>query len=111
MSVSQDLFRPREDAPLDLECLLAVADAPERLLAGWLDQRWPGATGLVLSGLELQGKPGREEDPDLRNASPPGCVRPPARSTKVVLSGGTAVLTTREGRRVLLRMDAPEPFD
>lgn len=107
MTVALTLFRPREDAPLDLESLLAVAETPERLLSGWLAQRWPGADGLVLSGLELQGLSGPKLESEPRFSGPPGCVRPEARSTEAVLSPGSALLTTRDGRRALLRVDAP----
>ncbi len=99
MNAAENMFRPVEGALLDLESLQAVANAPDRLLSAWLDLMWPNANGLVLSGLELEGEPS--------SAGPPGTVRPEGKSEEAVVSKGTAVLTTRDGRRVLLKIDAP----
>lgn len=99
MNEAETVFRPVEGALLDLESLQAVADAPDRLLSAWLDLLWPGAAGLVLSGLEIEG--------EAASSGPPGTVRPEGKSEEVVVSPGTAVLTSREGRQLLLRVDAP----
>lgn len=102
----QPVFRPAEGAVLDLESLLAVSSSPERLLGAGLAQAWPGAPGLILSGLELQAEAGGGQ---------PGNVRPEARSTSLTVSAGSALVTTREGRllhvelREPLRIDWPTP--
>lgn len=99
LNAAETVFRPVEGAIVDLESLRAVAEAPDRLLSAWLEVTWPGASAVVLSGLELQG--------ELSSAGPPGTVRPPGRSEEAVLSPGLALLTGRDGRRLLLRLSEP----
>lgn len=96
-NASHTVFRPAEGALLDLESLQAVSNVPDLLLTALIDVSMPGARGLVLSGLEPQG--------EWAPVGTPGTVRPDPRSTEVVVSPGTAVLTGRDGRRYLLRME------
>lgn len=91
------VFRPVEGALLDLESLQAVANTPDLLLETWLRVTWPGATCMVLEGLEING--------ELAAQGPPGTVRPDSKSEEVVVSPGVAVFTARNGRRYLLRLD------
>ena len=97
--MSETVFRPAEGALLDLDSLRAIAEGPERWLDAWLELTWPGQSALILSGLELEGEPS--------SAGPPGTVRLDAKAEEVVVSPGRALLTTREGHRVLVRV--PEP--
>lgn len=92
-----NVFRPVEGAVLDLESLQAVADASDRLLETWLGVTWPGASSIVLEGFEVRG--------DLSQNGPPGTVRPDSKSENVIVSPGSAVLTGRNGRRYLFRVD------
>jgi hypothetical protein len=94
-----NVFRPVEGAVLDLESLQAVADASDRLLETWLGVTWPGVKSLVLEGLEVRG--------DLSQNGPPGTVRPDSKSENVVVSPGSAVVTGRNGRRYLFRVEEP----
>jgi hypothetical protein len=100
-----NVFRPLEGAVLDLESLQAVANVADQLLESYLAVTWPGATSLVLEGLEMRG--------ELAQSGPPGTVRPDSKSETVVISPGTAVLTGRNGRRYLFKleeeMSAPWP--
>lgn len=95
----ETVFRPTEGAMLDLESLRAIAEAPERLLDAWLGVLWPGQSALILSGLELQG--------EASSAGPPGTVRPDLRSEEAVVSPGVALLSTADGRKVLVRRTEP----
>lgn len=99
MNAPENLFRPVEGALLDLDSLQAIADAPDRMLSAWLDLSWPGASGLVLSGMEIEG--------EAASKGPPGTVRLDNNAEGIVVGPGTAVLTTTHGRRVQVRLDAP----
>lgn len=99
-NATHTVFRPAEGALLDLESLQAVSQVPDLLLSSFLDVMMPGSRGIVLSGLEPQG--------EWASVGTPGTVRPDPRSSEVVVSPGSAVLTGRDGRRYLLRM--PEPL-
>jgi hypothetical protein len=91
------VFRPVEGAVLDLQSLQAVGDAYDQLLHTFLSVTFPEATSLVVEGLEMRG--------ELAQAGPPGTVRPDAKSENVVISPGVAVLTGRNGRRYLYRVE------
>ena len=93
-----DLFRPAEGAMVDLGSLSALADVPHRLLDAWLRVTWPGVAGIVLEGLEPEGEPA--------SAGPPGTLRLPD-ADEVVVKPGRALLSTRDGRRVLVEVDEP----
>ena len=108
------VFHPAEGALLDLESLLALAQAPSRLLSAWAELSF-GAQGggLVLSGLEIEGtladlaSPGRA----LGAAASPGVVRAKLRDDrKVTLSPGVALVWTREGQHQLVRVPEPLPI-
>lgn len=93
----QNVFRPVEGAVLDLESLQAVADVSDQLLSTAMAVMWPGATSIVLEGLEVRG--------ELAQNGPPGTVRPDSKSEHVVISPGTALLTGRNNRRYLYRVE------
>lgn len=97
--MSVTLFRPVEGAMLDLDSLRAVAEAPDRMLDAVLELTWPGQSALILSGFELEGEPS--------SAGPPGTVRLDSRSEEVRLSPGSALLSTREGRKLLVKVEEP----
>ena len=108
------VFHPAEGALLDLESLMALAQAPSRLLSAWAELSF-GAQGggLVLSGLEIEGtladlaSPGRA----LGAAASPGVVRAKLRDDrKVTLSPGVALVWTREGQHQLVRVPEPRCF-
>jgi len=94
-----DVFRPVEGAVLDLASLQSIADADNRALGAVLDVTSPGATGLILAGLELEGAES--------TAGPPGTIRPNARSEGIVVSPGKAILTDRGGRRYFVEVTEP----
>lgn len=100
-----NVFRPLEGAVLDLESLQAVANMPDLFLEAMLSVRVPGASSLILEGLQLRGEPSA--------SGPPGTVRPDSKSENAIVSAGTAVLTGRNGRRYLFKveqeMSAPWP--
>lgn len=91
------VFRPAEGAILDLESLQAIATGENRLMSTFLDWAWPGSSGLILSGLELDG--------EWTSGGPPGTVRPDSRADTAVVSPGQAIVTSRSGRRYLLSVD------
>ncbi len=91
------VFRPAEGAILDLESLQAIATGENRLMSTFLDWAWPSSSGLVLSGLELDG--------EWTSGGPPGTVRPDSRADTAVVSPGQAIVTSRSGRRYLLSVD------
>ena len=96
-SPSFHIFRPAEGAVLDLDSLQAIAASSDRLLTAYLDSRWPGISGLVLNGLEMDG--------DWASGGPPGTRRPDSQSTGVRISPGSAIVTSRDGRKFMLRVD------
>ena len=96
-SPSFHIFRPAEGAVLDLDSLKAIAATSDRLLTAYLDARWPGISGLVLDGLEMSG--------DWASGGPPGTRRPDSQSTGVRLSPGSAIVTSRDGRKFMLRVE------
>jgi hypothetical protein len=96
-SPSFHIFRPSEGAVLDLDSLQAIAASSDRLLTAYLDARWPGISGLVLNGLEMDG--------DWASGGPPGTRRPDSQSTGVRISPGSAIVTSRDGRKFMLRVE------
>lgn len=108
MNASETLFRPVEGALIDLDSLLAIEAMPDRLLGTWLSTAWPGASGLILSGLELEGR-AQKSDPNERVLGPPGTVALERDSESAVVTPGRAILTTRDGRRTLVELKEPRP--
>jgi len=106
MNASENLFRPVEGALIDLDSLIAIAAMPDRLLGTWLSSAWPGSTGLILSGLELEGR-AQGTSPNDRVLGPPGTVALERDSEFAVISPGRAILTTRDGRRTLVELKEP----
>lgn len=94
-----DVFTPVEGAALDLASLEAVATAHDELLGAYLRAAAPGSTSIILEGLELEG--------DWSAVGPPGTVRPDSKSEGATITPGTALLTGRDGRRFLIRIDQP----
>lgn len=92
-------FAPREGALLDLDSLLALAAAPDRAVALALEGWEPGAPGIVLEGLELEG--------DLAPGGPPGTRRPDSALAVARVSPGTAAVRDAAGRLHLLTVDRP----
>jgi hypothetical protein len=91
-----DRFRPRDGAILDLTSLQALAATPDRMLGAWLGATWPGASAVVLRGLELEG--------EWTAGGPPGTVRLDKNSSGVYVSSGTALLTDAQGGRHLVEV-------
>ncbi len=94
-----DVFTPVEGAALDLASLEAVAAAHDDLLGAYLRVAAPGASSIILEGLELEG--------DWSAVGPPGTVRPDSKSEGATISPGIALLTGRDGRRFLIKIDQP----
>ena len=90
-------FRPRDGALLDLETLDALAASPDRILSAYLNVSWPGASCLVLDGLELKG--------EWSSAGPPGTVRPDSEAPGITVSAGTAIVTDVTGNRYLVHVE------
>ncbi len=91
------VFRPTEGSVLDHDSLQAIADAPDRLLSAYLDSLTPGTTSIVLHGLELAG--------EWASGGPPGAVRPDPQSPGVRISPGSAIVSDRNGRKYLLKVE------
>lgn len=98
--LSRDVFRPREGALLDLASLEVLAASQRESLEAWLSSRWPGAKGLILEGLDIEGTPAP--------TGPPGTVRPDGLAGGMTLSAGKAVITAQDGRLYLVEL--PEPM-
>src|SRR5690606_27105200 len=94
-----DVFTPVEGAALDLASREAVAAAHDDLRGAYLRVAAPGATSIILEGLELEG--------DWSAVGPPGTVRPDSKSEGATVSPGIALLTARDGRRFLIKIDQP----
>lgn len=88
--LSRDVFRPRDGAVLDLRSLDALARADGDVLAAWLSARAPGARGMILEGLDLEG--------DVAPSGPPGTVRPDGLAGGAVVRPGRALVHGRDGR-------------
>lgn len=98
-SAPADRFMPRDGAILDLASLEAISAVPGRLLGAWLDALCPGAPGLVLEGLEVEG--------EASSSGPPGSRRPTPGQPVITVSPGRAVLSAGDGERLLLEIPAP----
>jgi hypothetical protein len=95
--IAADIFHPVEGAVLDLESLSALSGMIGRV---WdITLRRTQHRSLILEGLELEG--------DWAPAGPPGTVRPEARSTEAVLSPGTALVRTEDGRSLPVEVRQP----
>lgn len=95
-ALSHTRFSPREGALIDLESLLAVADAPDRAVALALDGWERGCPGLVLEGLELDG--------ELSAGGPPGTRRPDSAAPGARIGPGSAIVRDPSGRAHLLQV-------
>ncbi|MFH1466859.1 MAG: hypothetical protein ABIO70_20920 [Pseudomonadota bacterium] len=93
---AMNVFHPAEGALLDLESLAAIPEAANYMLGAALAAAWPGATGLVIEGLELDG--------EWAIGGPPGTRRPDGHSKTVAVSSGRALVTSQSGRRLLLEV-------
>lgn len=91
-----DVFRPVEGAALDLASLESVATAHDQLLGAFMRATAPGANGMVLEGLELEG--------DWSAVGPPGTVRPDSKAEGATVGPGTVLLTGRDGRKFLIEI-------
>lgn len=98
--ILRPLFSPREGAVLDLLGLRTLADSATEAHAAALLARWPGAPGLVLEGLELDG------DTVLAPVGPPGTLTPRS-GIPATVRPGKAVLKDTVGRLHLVSVDAP----
>lgn len=94
--MTQRAFHPRDGALLDLEALQALAEVPHHLLDALLTVHAPGASGLILEGLELSG--------DWTASGPPGSVRPDGAAPGFYVSPGSAIVTDATGVRRLVRL-------
>lgn len=97
--ISRSIFRPREGAVLDLASLAIVAEAASEAHSAWLRARWPGATGLILEGFEMDG--------DVAPVGPPGTVRPDGMVGHATVRPGRALMATRDGAFHVVTLDAP----
>ncbi len=97
--LTKDVFRPRDGAVLDLRSLEALGAADGVVLDAFLAGRAPGATGLILSGLDLEG--------DVAPAGPPGTIRPDGLVGGAVITPGRALITGRDGRLHVLSVTEP----
>ena len=75
-------FQPRNGNAVDLNGLMAIADASNRVLFTYLQSRYPNADNLVIDGLEPIGR--------RMSKGPPGIVR--ASRSDFRISAGSAVL-------------------
>ena len=96
-------FCPRDGALLDLESLVALAHAPGQVAYAQLLARWPGATGLILEGLQLISTVGGPEV-----EGPPGTRRPDNTRDTVLVSPGTAIVTGPDGLPTVVRLEREE---
>ena len=97
------VFHPVDGAILDLESLQAISSAENRLLGTWLQGAWPGSSGIVLEGLDLDG--------EWTSEGPPGTRRPDTRSDTAIVLPGKALVTGRNGRVYLLRLQEELQID
>lgn len=97
--LTRDVFRPREGAVLDLTSLQVLASSQRESLEAWLSARSPGATGLILHGLHVEGDPAP--------VGPPGTVRPDGLAGGAVITPGKAVITARDGHAYLIAATEP----
>jgi len=81
---------------MDLESLRAVSGIQDTILGAWLTSSWPGVSGIVLEGLELQGA--------WAPVGSPGARRPDGEASEAVVSPGSALITTKGGRRLVIRV-------
>ena len=104
-------FAAADGALVDLEGLKAVAAAPHRVLDAVLTGASPTTGGMIVSGLELEGRPMiwsvqlRQED-EVRqiDIQARGLTRP---NKDFQISEGTAVVADAQGNRHVLNIDTP----
>lgn len=95
-SATHTWFRPRDGAVLDLHSLNAMADVPDRLLGAWMSVLAPGAPGLILEGMDIEG--------GLSAEGPPGSRRPDSESRGITLTPGTAIVSNSAGQRFVIEL-------
>lgn len=89
-------FVPKNGAPLDMTSLDAISEMPNHLLSSYLGLRLGSDSyGLVLSGLEPNGKRSKK-------SGPPGVMQ--FSITNCILSKGVAIVPT-EGRFVVVNVE------
>lgn len=104
-------FAAADGALVDLEGLQAIAAAPHRVLDAVLTGLSPATGGLIVSGLELEGRPMiwsvqlRQED-EVRQVDiqARGLTRP---SKDFQISEGAAVVADAQGNRHVINIDTP----
>jgi hypothetical protein len=99
MQTFESRFRPRDGALLDLDSLVAISQAPGQVLQAQLLARWPGATSLVLEGLQISGA---------EVEGPPGTRRPDSTRDSVLVSPGAAIVTGPDGLPTLVQLRREE---
>ncbi len=104
-------FSAADGALVDLEGLQAIADAPHRVIDAMLTGISPTATGMICSGLELEGRPmiwsvqlRQEEEVRQVDIQARGLVRP---GKDFQVSEGSAIVTDVHGRRHVVTIEQP----
>lgn len=101
--IFESRFRPRDGALLDLDSLVALSHAPGQVLGAQLLARWPGASSMVLEGLQIISTVGGPEV-----EGPPGTKRPDSTRDSVLVSPGTAIVTGADGLPTVVRLQREE---
>jgi len=104
-------FTAADGALVDLEGLQAIAAAPHRVVDAMLTGISPTSTGLIFSGLELEGQPMiwsvqlRQEDSVRQvDIQARGLVRP---GKDFQISEGAAIVTDEHGKRHVVQIEHP----
>jgi hypothetical protein len=104
-------FAAADGALVDLKGLQAIAAAPHRVLDAVLTGISPTTSGMIVSGLELEGRPmiwsvqlRQEEEVRQVDIEARGLTRP---NKEFQISEGTAVVADAQGRRHVINIDTP----
>ena len=104
-------FTAADGALVDLEGLQAIASAPHRVLDAVLTGISPTTGGMIVSGLELEGRPmiwsvqlRQEEDVRQIDIQARGLTRP---NKEFQISEGTAVVADAHGNRHIINIEEP----
>lgn len=104
-------FTAADGALVDLEGLQAIADAPHRVVDAMLTGISPTATGMITSGLELEGQAmiwsvQRRQEDEIRqiDIQARGLIRP---GKDFQVSEGTAIVTDAHGSRHVVTIEHP----
>ncbi|MFT5679948.1 MAG: hypothetical protein ACI8RZ_000853 [Myxococcota bacterium] len=104
-------FTAADGALVDLEGLEAIAASPHRVVDAMLTGISPTATGMIVSGLELEGNPmiwsvqlRQEEEVRQVDIHARGLTRP---SKDFQISEGSAIVTDAEGKRHVVTIEHP----